>query len=185
MEYADLEIRILKKDTEGYPVEITFNGELEFPRGVLSPELPVLSAGAAPGEDGVTLFQWLFAADALKTAWANARGHRPQRRIRLRIDEDAPELHGIPWELLRDSGEGGVALDLAALEATPFSRYIAGPWVPGGPILKRPVRVLVAVANPANPGDFGLDAIQPDTEIKLLQEAVAGGGRLPSSMIHQ
>jgi len=120
VDYSDLEIRILKKDTNGYPVEITFNGELEFPRGALSPELPVLTASAGSGQDGVMLFQWLFSDDALKTAWANARGQRPLRRIRLRIDDGAPELHQIPWELLRDIGEGGVALDLAALEATPF-----------------------------------------------------------------
>jgi hypothetical protein len=178
VEYADLEVRILKKEADGYPVEITFNGELEFPRGVLSADLPVLSAGAASGEDGVALFQWLFASDALKTAWANARGQRPQRRIRLRIDEGAPELHQIPWELLRDSGDGGVALDLAALESTPFSRYLAGPWVPGSPILKRPVRVLIAVANPSNLGDFGLPAIDPDAEVKLLRDAVAGSSTI-------
>src|ERR1039457_6169981 len=169
LDYADLEIRILKKDTAGYPVEITFNGELEFPRGVLAPELPALTAGAASGQEGVTLFHWLFSDDALKTAWANARGQRPQRRIRLRIDEGAPELHQIPWELLRDIGEGGVPLDLAALDATPFSRYIAGSWIPGSPILKRPIRVLVAVANPSNIADFGLTAIDPDAEFKLLR----------------
>jgi hypothetical protein len=178
VDYADLEIRILKKDTSGYPVEITFNGELEFPRGVLSPDLPVLTAGAASGQDGVILFQWLFSDDALKTAWANARGQRPQRRIRLRIDEGAPELHQIPWELLRDIGEGGVALDLAAGDGTPFSRYIAGSWVPGSPILKRPIRVLVTVANPGNLGDFGLAAIDPDAELKLLRDAVAGNSKI-------
>jgi hypothetical protein len=178
VEYADLEVRILKKDTNGYPVEITFNGELEFPRGVLSPVLPVLTAGVASGQDGVMLFQWLFSDDALKTAWANARGQRPQRRIRLRIDEGAPELHQIPWEILRDIGEGGVPLDLAALEATPFSRYIAGSWVPGSPILKRPIRVLVAVASPSNLADYGLSAIDPDAEFKLLQDAVAGNSKI-------
>src|SRR5215468_1263616 len=178
MDYADLEVRILKKDTNGYPVEITFNGELEFPRGVLSPDLPVLTAGAASGQDGVMLFHWLFSDDALKTAWANARGQRPQRRIRLRIDEGAPELQQIPWELLRDIGEGGVALDLAAGDATPFSRYIAGSWVPGSPILKRPIRMLVAIANPSNLADFGLAAIDPDAELKLLQDAVAGNPKI-------
>jgi hypothetical protein len=93
MDYADLEVRILKKDANGYPVEITFNGEQEFPRGVLSPDLPVLTAGAGSGQDGVRMFQRLFSDDALKTAWANARGQKPQRRIRLRIDDGAPELH--------------------------------------------------------------------------------------------
>jgi hypothetical protein len=177
VDYADLEVRILKKDANGYPVEITFNGEQEFPRGVLSPDLPVLNAGAASGQDGVMLFEWLFSDDALKTAWANARGQRPQRRIRLRIDEGAPELHQIPWEVLRDIG-GGVPLDLAALDATPFSRYIAGPWVPGSPILKRPIRVLVAVANPENLGEYDLTVIDPDAELKLLQEAVAGNSKI-------
>ncbi len=178
MDYADLEIRILRTDGSGYPVEITFNGDLEFPRGVLSANLPVLTAGTASFQDGETVFKWLFADNALKTAWANARGLRPQRRIRLRIDEGAPELHRIPWELLRDMGEGGVPLDVAALEATPFSRYIAGSWVPGSPILKRPIRVLVAVASPSNAEEFGLSAIDPDAEFKMLQDALAGNARI-------
>jgi hypothetical protein len=178
VDYADLEIRILKKEGNGYPVEITFNGDLEFPRGKLSADLPTLTAGSASAQDGELVFRWLFSDDALKTAWANARGLRPQRRIRLRIDEGAPELHQIPWELLRDTGEGGVALDVAALEATPFSRYIAGPWVPGSPILKRPVRVLVAVASPTNPQDFGLTAIDSEAEFKLLQDAFAGNTKI-------
>lgn len=178
MNYADLEIRILRKDSTGYPVEITFNGELEFPRGVLSPQLPILSGDASPSDDGALLFDWLFADDALKTAWANARGQQPQRRIRLRIDEGAPELHQIPWELIRDIGEGGTPLDLAALDATPFSRYIAGPWVPGSPILTRPIRVLVAVSNPAGLKDFGLSAVDPGAEFKLLQDAVACNSKI-------
>ena len=168
MNYADLEIRILKKEANGYPVEITFDGELEFPRGVLSGTLPVLSAGAADSDDGAQLFAWLFADDGLKTAWANARGQRPQRRVRLRIDEGAPELHQIPWELL----------DLAAEDATPFSRYLAGAWVPGSPILNRPIRVLVAVANCAGLKDFGLSAIDPDAEFQLLEDAVAGNAQI-------
>ncbi len=181
MDYADLEIRILKKESNGYPVEITFNGELEFPRGVLSSELPVIRTDAAAGygQDGVKLFHWLFCDDALKTAWANARGLRPLRRIRLRIDDTAPELHQIPWELLRDVGEGGVPLDLAALDSTPFSRYMAGSWIPGSPILKRPIRVLVAVSNPSDiVTEYSLSAIDPDAEFKLLQDAVAGNSKL-------
>jgi hypothetical protein len=97
--YADLEIRILEKQDEGYPVEITLNGEQEFPRGYLvSGFLPwVLSA--SPTKDGERLFEWLFADDQLKTAWAEVRGRQPQRRIRLRIDASAPELHAIPQDL--------------------------------------------------------------------------------------
>ena len=178
LNYSDLEIRILQKDTTGYPVEITFNGEQEFPRGVLSTEMPAMKSPASPGDYGQRLFEWLFSDDALKTAWANARGQRPQRRIRLRIDDSAPELHQIPWELLRDIGEGGVPLDLSALDATPFSRYIAGAWIPGSPILKRPIRVLVAIANPSGLEDEGLSAIDAGVEYQVLQDAVAGNKKI-------
>jgi hypothetical protein len=36
--YADLEIRILERQAQGYPVEITLNNEQEFPRGSLDPQ---------------------------------------------------------------------------------------------------------------------------------------------------
>jgi CHAT domain/SIR2-like domain len=178
LEYADLEIRILNKNGNGYPVEITFNGDLEFPRGILPAKLPVLTAGSASGEDGAALFDWLFSDAALKTAWANARGQRPQRRIRLRIDEGAPELNGIPWELLRETGDGGLPLDVAAVDGTPFSRYIAGSWVPGSPILKRPVRVLVAVASPTDPESYGLTAIDAEAEFRQLANALSGNPQI-------
>jgi len=178
VDYADLEIRILKKDSAGYPVEITFNGEVEFPRGVLSPDLPVLNARVSNSDQGSRLFRWLLADDSLKNSWAIARGQQPHRRIRLRIDEGAPELQQVPWELLRDIGEGDMPLDLAALDATPFSRYIAGAWIPGSPILNRPIRVLVAVANPAGLEEFGLSTIDANAEFKLLQGAVTGSAEI-------
>ena len=59
------------------------------------------------------------------------------------------------------------------MEATPFSRYLAGKSVPGSPILKRPIKVLVAIAAPANlQQDYGLFQIDSDDEWKLLQEAI-------------
>ncbi len=35
--YVDLELRILELQEDGYPVEITFSGEQEFPRRFLKP----------------------------------------------------------------------------------------------------------------------------------------------------
>ena len=68
--YADLEIRILELQDEGYPVEITFSGEQEFPRGYLKPDiLPWISSGSST-KDGERLFVSLFADDELKKAWA-------------------------------------------------------------------------------------------------------------------
>jgi hypothetical protein len=172
-EYADLEIRILEKQQEGYPVEMTLNSEQQFPRGYIDSEiLPWVSSGKAE-EDGTKLFKSLLADEALKTAWAEVRGQQPRRRIRLRIDAAAPELHAIPWELLRDPGDDGAPQDLAAMASTPFSRYMAGRWQPGSPILKRPVRVLVAIAAPDNLGKFELEAIDADEEWTLLEQATA------------
>lgn len=172
--YADLEIRILEERDEGYPVEMTLNQEQEFGPGYLDPGFLPWVPTASPDADGQRLFDWLLADDRLKTAWAEVRGSSPQRRVRLRIDAGAPELHAVPWELLRDGGNGSPPQDLAAASATPFSRYLAGRWQPGSPILKRPIRVLVAVASPANLADYGLAAIDPQVERALLQAATEG-----------
>jgi hypothetical protein len=132
--YADLEIRIRERQNDGYPVDITLNHEQEFGPGTLDPGFLPWVPSASAEEDGRRLFDWLFADDRLKTAWAEVRGGNPQRRVRLRIDAAAPELHAVPWELLREEGEGDVPQDLAAATATPFSRYLAGRWQPGSPI---------------------------------------------------
>jgi len=171
--YADLEIRILSRQEQGYPVEITVNNEQEFPRGHLDPDLLPWVPTAVPAEDGERLFRRLFADDALKTAWAEVRGQHPQRRIRLRIDAAAPELHSLPWELLREADQGAVAQDVAAATATPFSRYLAGKWQPGSPILKRPIKILVAIANPRDLADHDAVPIDVQAEWQALQETCA------------
>ncbi|MGD2077305.1 MAG: CHAT domain-containing protein [Chloroflexota bacterium] len=186
-DYADLEIRILEKQQEGYPVEMTLNNEQQFQRGYLDPGfLDNWLLSSNPAKDGERLFNWLMAEDALKVAWAEMRGQRPQRRIRLRIDASAPELHAIPWELLRDAADGGPAQDLAATNATPFSRYLAGRWLPGGPIFQRPVKVLVAIANPENLADYeDLAAVEVEKEWQLLQEATAGQDDIQLTLLDQ
>jgi len=154
MQHTDLEVRILAKQTAGYPVEITCNGEIEFPPGFLSSDLPE--------EGGQELFSWLFADAKLLSAWSIAQGQYPQRRIRLRIDEGAPEIHTLRWE----------SLEFASRDATPFSRYLAGPWVPGSPILQRPIRVLVAVANPPGLSALKLTPLDFAAEFQLLKDTI-------------
>ncbi len=179
--YADLEIRVLERGPQGYPVEMTLDGQQEFPRGVMAPAALPWVPSADPAADGERLFRWLTADPRLAAAWAEARGRQPQRRIRLRIDANAPELHAIPWELLREAGDGDpkglqkpLGSDLAASTATPFSRYLAGQWQPGSPILQRPIRVLVAIANPQNLAEYNLQAVEADAEWVALQAALAG-----------
>jgi hypothetical protein len=170
--FADLEIRFLPQQAEGYPLEITLNSEQEFAGAFLQPQEWVPSATAI--EDGRRLAEWLFADDKLRAAWNQIRGQHPQRRLRLRISESAPELHQIPWELLTDpedgsAAESGVPTVIAAAAATPFSRYLAGQWRPGSPILRRPVKVLVAIANPENLHSYGLQPVDVEAEMDILR----------------
>ncbi len=141
----DLEIRIFARDesTAGYPVEITLGGQQEFPRGHLSADVLPWTPSGDSTADGERLLNTLLADSVLRSAWAEARGQAPQRRIRLRIDTAAAELHNLPWEALQQD-----AVMLSAQVNTPFSRYlpIALPW--GGPVEERPIRTLVVISNP-------------------------------------
>jgi hypothetical protein len=174
---ADLEVRIRGPvggpDRKVFPVEITFGGDQELSAGSLdgSSLLPWI-AGADPGADGERLFQALLADPALRAAWAEARGRSPRRRIHLRIDAEASELHTLPWELLREPSDGGPAQAIAADAETPFSRYLAGAWKPGRPVLDRPIRLLVAIANPTDlPAN--LPPIDVAAERRALEEILA------------
>jgi hypothetical protein len=161
--FTDLEIRLLRRLPEGYPVEITLGGQQEFPRGYLSADVLPWFPGD-PATDGKRLFDRLIADAKVREAWAAARGQAPRHRIRLRIDVDAPELHALPWELLQDN-----ALTLSAGSDTPFSRYmpIALPW--GGEVTERPIRVLVVISNP---DDLTAKYDLPQADVALERQAL-------------
>jgi hypothetical protein len=177
--YADLELRILKQEAKGHPVEVNVYsaaGPQEYRGGFLVPEdAPALAlAGVADGEYGLSLFNWLFADPLLRQHWATVAGEHKLQRIRLRIDEEAAGLHLYPWEALSVERPGAVPLPVAAADATPFSRYLAGGQQPGSPIYTRPVRVLVAIANPDDLKDYNppLAPIDEQAELASLAEAL-------------
>lgn len=163
---ADIEIRLFPREEAGYPVEMTVTGEQQLPRGYITAPLPTLSSNSNDSAVGQTLWQWLMADPTLQLAWARLSGQHPQRRLRLRLDAAAPELHPLPWEQLHDG-----ASHLAASNNTPFSRYLAGPWRPQPPIQETPVRILVAVANPDNLEKYGLQPIDGELEWQLMNAA--------------
>jgi hypothetical protein len=170
---ADLEIRIFRRNDNGYPVEITLGGQQEFPHGVLDAGIESWSASGDLIKDGQWLFETFLADAALRSAWDTARGQCPQRRIRLRIDPTAAKLHGLPWELLC---EGDTLL--ATHADTPFSRYlpIALPW--GGAVEDRPIRVLVTISNPANLDQYNLASLDVAQERETLEAALTAVGNL-------
>ncbi len=174
----DLEIRIFQKREQGYPVEITLGEQQEFPRGHMPADIAEWAPGGDPVADGQKLFDALLADSAVRSAWDQARGQAPGRRVRLRIDQQAAELHTLPWELLQEN-----KLLLSANAATPFSRYlpIALPW--GSAAEQRPIRLLVAISNPDDlETKYNLAQLDVAMERKTLEEAVApllqAGGNL-------
>ncbi|MEI2692690.1 MAG: hypothetical protein V9H69_24385 [Anaerolineae bacterium] len=143
-DFADLEILIRRQEAQGYPVKLVLDAVRILGDGLLDPAcLPqdFLLDAQATGEQ---LFDCLLAGASLRDAWYTARGGHPQRRIRLHIDAGAPELHALPWELLRDPGDDkSTAQNLAAAADTPLSalpgavRPRAGPAGAAPPVHRR------------------------------------------------
>jgi formylglycine-generating enzyme required for sulfatase activity len=98
--------------------------------------------------DGARIFNWLTQDALMANAWSQASLLAPQRRIRLELDENAPELAGVPWELLFSNGTW-----TAGASASPFSRLLVGGFDPAGPIQERPLHILVAISNPPELAD--------------------------------
>ena len=107
------------------------------------------SAPNTKEEYGARLFDRLLPAGALRDGWNRMSGQSPLRRLGLRIDDQLPQLHQIQWELLR-TADAATDGEFALRTATPFSRYLPQQSQPGTAILSRPVRVLVAIANPSD-----------------------------------
>jgi tetratricopeptide (TPR) repeat protein len=171
--FSDLEIRILQKLPEGYPVEITLGGQREFPRGYLSSDITPWQASGDLSADGQRLFEQLMMDARVRSAWIEARGSAPQRRIRIRIDADAPELHTLPWEMLQDGTRW-----LSASADTPFSRYlpIALPW--GSVVGERPIKVLIVISNPSDLDvRYGLPQVDLQLEEEILTDAFTSASK--------
>ena len=80
LNFTDLELRILPRQAEGYPVEITLNSEQEFSGAFLEPlasgsTLPATSPSAI--ETGRRLASWLFADDKLRALGTRSAANIP------------------------------------------------------------------------------------------------------------
>lgn len=163
---ADLEIHVLPRNGDDYPVDLTLNDEHIW-RGRMPADVTGWAPGADPAEDGRRLFATLFADPDLRSGWAEARGLAAERRIRLWLDVDEPALHTLPWELLRDE-----TLLLSANARTPFSRYLPGRQEWGAPTIERPLRMLAVIANPADLPEHTLAPLDVAAERELLTSAL-------------
>ncbi len=186
-DYTDLLIRIhpWNETRQCYPVEAWLNDSIHFGDGAMSIDCSALEAM----EDdvaayGLALFNALFAG-LVRRAYDRAVGYAEahtdgQLRLRLWIAPQAPELHALIWERLHTSKYNRVS-PLTATAQTPFSRYTGLEIAELPPITTRPLRMLVAIANPADLIDYGLMVIDVEQEVDNLLTALGGlqrGGQL-------
>lgn len=103
-------------------------------------------------------------------------------RVQLVIAEQASELHALPWERLFHRF-GNSATPLAATAQTPFSRFLITGAGDQPPIKARPLRLLLAIANPWNLPS-GLAEVDGVGEVTALADLLAGlRGRLVGTVL--
>jgi hypothetical protein len=190
-EYFDLLIRIHGFDPEiqANPVEALLGNDSHFEGGELHLDQDRLSAEETnPQEYGTILFDALFSGqirDAYNQAVAYADIQTEKRiRVRLWIDNDAAELHGLVWERLHHRAQGAM-FPLAASSEMPFSRYTGLTTSEPDPIAERPVRLLFAISNPADLPTH-LAPLDVEKEVTNLLDALGdlrGGERLQVTLM--
>ena len=178
--YTDLLMRIFSFDEQSkyYPVEAELDDGSRFTDGQFKLDRQaLLTQELNPEAYGQTLFNALFPAGGdIRRAYDKATGIAEAKtggrlRVRLWVDDDAVELHAIPWERIYHLHKGR-PVPLGASTLTPFSRYTSLEIREPLPIIETPIRMLVAVSNPANlPG--GLAPANVDLEIESLRRALS------------
>ena len=91
-------------------------------------------------------------------------------RLRLNIAPGAPELHNLRWETL---WLPGAAAPLLTGENLLFSRYLSSlDWKPVRLRPESALRALVAVADPSDPGKYGLAPVDTAEELEAARRGL-------------
>jgi hypothetical protein len=185
MDYADLEIGLHRRNGSGYSVETRFTppgSASEIRLGANAPVEIELNEGTLAKYLGN--YDWtgygralsaaLFAPEPLKMAFgqALARSAASSLRLRLLFGPTAQDLHSLLWETLRNPLDDTL---LAANQNILFSRYLAGNG--SKEVHPRPrsaVRALVAVSNPSDLEDYGLDSVDVESELERARDSLRG-----------
>lgn len=176
-QYTGILIRVRRWDeaAEAYPVEVELDDGHFFRDGLLRLDRQaLLTAESDPQEYGLELFYALFSGP-VRRAYDTATGQAAARtegrlRVRLWIDDDAAELHALPWERVYHVYRGQ-PVPLATSSSTPFSRYTGLEIAEPQPITAPCIRFLVAISNPLDLPS-GLSPIPVEQEVENLRQAL-------------
>jgi hypothetical protein len=195
MAYSELELRIQWLDPGKYFVGGRYiDPEQDRETDLIEPsriaiDLPRLQGLALePDAYGAALTDMVFGTqgspifDAFVRARAVARA-RDGLRIRLHVQENAPELHAVCWELLREPGK---TTPLLSDETVWFSRFLSSDDFRLHPLQdSNTVRVLVVVANPDDlTTRWQQPALDADQYFQQAKQAIASQyGRSPRDIV--
>jgi CHAT domain len=147
-DYHELEITI-EKDRASFRVEKRdYEGQHALTREKLE-ELNGLRRAGSAAEYGEALFRALFCGeleDGYRAARQEILQARARWRVRLRVAEDASELHCLWWESLYDPTPP--PRPLARWRETPLSRYLGREAK--DPIRAERIKVLAAISSPSD-----------------------------------
>jgi hypothetical protein len=175
-QFVDLEIGLHRRDGQTWTVELQCNRsdqdvDVRLVRDGPSFDLDQLRRHASDVVAyGRLLTDTLFAVDDVRQQFAMARAAAEAQdlplRLRLFIGPNAPELHDVRWETLRDPDRDAALL---TDEQVRFSRYLSSmDWRPVGVRPRMALRALLVIANPS-----GLETYRPDGR-RLAPVDVAG-----------
>ncbi|MEM7538705.1 MAG: CHAT domain-containing protein [Chloroflexota bacterium] len=197
MPYEDFELLIGTQTDTGYPATVVYSpaGEISTTISLDLTDYEIQDMlGALEERDtdelfltefGTFLFEELFVGDIGKLYYASLNIVRAQeKRLRIRLNIQAPELAALPWEYLYDPKD---ELFLATASDTALVRYVAmrvSHRVKATQI-SPPLRILVVISNPINLHQLNFeeekaligDALQEwvdqgRVEIQILEHAI-------------
>ena len=183
--YSDLEVTFGKRDERKYVVGFRFNSadDAAEQRSALEPVVAIDMSGTG-GDDPEAYAEALTAAfftpevrGEFSRFRAAAAALESTMRVRLTIDANAPELHAVRWETLRDPDRAGdKTAQLFTGEEIVVSRFLSSgtDWRPIRLKPKGALRALIVVANPATGAKYGLEPIDVEAETALATKAMSG-----------
>jgi hypothetical protein len=184
-QYADLEITFRKRDEYSYGLSFRYTSpddEADHPSQ--SEPVIVLDFSALKGDNADAYSQSLSAAfftPEIRVEFDRFRAITQQKasilRVRLTIDANAPELHAVHWETLRDPSLLPSQKDahLFTGEQIIVSRFLnSGDWRPIRLRPKAELRALLVIANPRTSANYGLAPIDVAAELAQARHAMTG-----------
>ncbi len=181
---AELEIKIGRHDDKDYEIDLVFHrgdtdAETQLTRGRCHFHLDLetlVALSSDPEAYGRALSVAVFEDPKVRSGFAAGRAKASaldlRLNVRLRIEPEASELHGLHWETLHDPEEERA---LFSGERIFFSRYLTGfDWRPTQFKTERAVTAVAMIAAPYDVEDYGFCHINAASEKEQAEICLKG-----------